>query len=195
MQDELERRKGCHATGGNIFSGRIYCGECGQIYGTKVWHSNDPYRKVVWQCNDKYGGGKKCRTPTLTEEEIKAAFERVLEKMKDDKAEIIKNLEEIVEAIEPGDLVEQKERLERERDSVAALAQDAASMNLRAAQDQNRYKELAKEYDRMDAGVRKLEKKSRGSKRGGGGLTNSSGLTGKATRSSQKTAGALWWRR
>ena len=82
--------------------------------------------------------------------------------MKDDKAEIIKNLEEIVEAIEPGDLVEQKERLERERDSVAALAQDAASMNLRAAQDQNRYKELAKEYDRMDAGVRKLEKKIAG---------------------------------
>ena len=50
VQDELERRKGCHATGKSIFSGKIYCGECGEIYGSKVWHSNDPYRKVVWQC-------------------------------------------------------------------------------------------------------------------------------------------------
>ena len=58
VQDELERRKGCHATGKSIFSGKIYCGECGEIYGSKVWHSNDPYRKVVWQCNGKYDGEK-----------------------------------------------------------------------------------------------------------------------------------------
>ena len=44
VQDELERRKGCHATGKSIFSGKIYCGECGEIYGSKVWHSNAPYR-------------------------------------------------------------------------------------------------------------------------------------------------------
>lgn len=162
VQDELERRKGCHATGGNIFSGKIYCGECGQIYGSKVWHSNDPYRKVIWRCNDKYGGGKKCGTPTLTEVEIKAAFERVLKKMKYDKTEIIKNLQEIVEAIDSGDLLAQKEKLERERDTVAAHAQDVASANLRVTHDQNRYKELAKEYDRLDAGVRKLEQRIAG---------------------------------
>lgn len=111
VQDELGRRKGCHATGGNIFSGKIYCGECGQIYGSKVWHSNDPYRKVIWRCNDKYGGGKKCGTPTLTEVEMKAAFERVLEKMSSDKSEIIKNLKEIVAALDSGEMVRQKEKL------------------------------------------------------------------------------------
>ena len=164
VQDELERRKGCHATGGNIFSGKIYCGECGQIYGSKVWHSNDPYRKVIWRCNDKYGGERKCSTPVLTEIEIKGAFERVLEKMSSDKAEIIRNLKEIITALYPGELVAQKEKLERDRDSVATLAQDAVS--LRVAQDQGqyneRYKELADEYDRLDGQVRELEQEITG---------------------------------
>jgi hypothetical protein len=155
VQDELERRKGCHATGGNIFSGKIYCGECGQIYGSKVWHSNDPYRKVIWRCNDKYGGERKCSTPVLTEIEIKGAFEQVLEKMSMDKAEIIRNLKEIVAALDPGELVAQKEKLERDRDSIAALAQDA--VNMRATQDQERITELAAEYDRLDSQVRELE--------------------------------------
>ncbi len=33
----------------SIFSSKIWCGDCGSWYGSKVWHSNDKYRKVVWQ--------------------------------------------------------------------------------------------------------------------------------------------------
>lgn len=55
------------------FSGRIICGECGGIYGSKVWHSNTENRSLVWQCNEKYRG-QHCSTPHLTEDEIKAAF-------------------------------------------------------------------------------------------------------------------------
>ena len=46
-----------------------------------------------------------------------------------------------------------------ERDSVAALAQDAVSVSMRVEQDQGRvserYTELAAEYDRLDGEVRK----------------------------------------
>ena len=55
------------------FSGRIICGECGGIYGSKVWHSNTENRSLVWQCNEKYRG-QHCSTPHLAEGEIKAAF-------------------------------------------------------------------------------------------------------------------------
>ncbi len=34
-----------------IFSSKIKCGDCGSWYGSKVWHSNSKYRRVVWQCN------------------------------------------------------------------------------------------------------------------------------------------------
>ena len=39
----------------SIFSSKIICGECGGYFGSKVWHSTDKYRKVIWRCNRKYG--------------------------------------------------------------------------------------------------------------------------------------------
>ena len=89
VQVELARRKqaGRAFSGNNVFSSRIICGDCGGFYGQKVWHSNDPYRKVIWRCNRKYGksgkdgkskdttaSGAKCATPTLSEEAIKNMF-------------------------------------------------------------------------------------------------------------------------
>ena len=50
MQREIERRNGAHS-GVRIFSGKIRCAECGSWFGSKVWHSNDKYRRVIWQCN------------------------------------------------------------------------------------------------------------------------------------------------
>ncbi len=84
--------KGGHSTGGSIFSGKIYCCECGQIYGSKVWHTGAPYRKVVWQRNDKFKG-EKCSTLTITEEDIKRAFEKLLVKLKEE--EVLENLKGI----------------------------------------------------------------------------------------------------
>ena len=57
-----------------IFSSRIKCGDCESWYGSKVWHSNSKYRKIIWQCNHKFEGGKKCSTPNLDEETIKTLF-------------------------------------------------------------------------------------------------------------------------
>lgn len=160
VQDELERRKGCHATGKSIFSGKIYCGECGEIYGSKVWHSNDPYRKVVWQCNGKYDSEKKCGTPTVTEEDIKRGFERMLRQM--DKQAQIANLREIyADVMAYGDLEQEKERLEAERGGVSGSYEKEISQNARAAQDQGEYQkradELAAEYNRLDAEVKAVE--------------------------------------
>ncbi len=45
----------------SIFSSKIRCGDCVSWYGSKVWHSNDKYRKVIWQCNHKFDGGENAR--------------------------------------------------------------------------------------------------------------------------------------
>ncbi len=76
VQAELARRKssGREYSGKSPFASRIICGDWGGYYGQKVWHSNDPYRKVIWRCNRKYGKGEKCGTPTLSEETIKGLF-------------------------------------------------------------------------------------------------------------------------
>lgn len=78
VQMEIQRRKEKYAPGKpqktSLFSGRITCADCGEIFGAKTWHSTDRYRRVVWQCNGKFKGEHKCETPHLTEERLKELF-------------------------------------------------------------------------------------------------------------------------
>ena len=79
----------------SIFSSKIKCGDCGGWYGSKVWHSNDKYRKVIWQCNHKFDGGEKCTTPHLDEETIKQLFIKALNILGKERNLIIAGFEEI----------------------------------------------------------------------------------------------------
>ena len=76
VQTEFERRKKISRrySGKSIFSSRIICGDCGSFFGSKVWNSTGEYRRVIWQCNNKFKGEHKCETPHLDEEMLKARF-------------------------------------------------------------------------------------------------------------------------
>lgn len=50
----------------SIFSSKVKCGDCGSWYGPKVWHSNDAYRKVIWQCILTWSVGKAPARPDVT---------------------------------------------------------------------------------------------------------------------------------
>ena len=66
------------------FSGRLICGDCGSFYGHKVWRlrsTGEHYN--VWYCNHKYDGDKTCDSPRLRDEEVKEAFEKMLQKYGD----------------------------------------------------------------------------------------------------------------
>lgn len=80
VQRELETRKdlGRQHNATRLFSSVIICGDCGSFYGAKVWHSTDKYRRIVWQCNGKYHGDVKCRTPHLTDDQVKDLVLRAL---------------------------------------------------------------------------------------------------------------------
>ena len=49
----VRKSKGRHHNSLSPFSAKIVCGDCGEYYGPKVWHSTDKYRRVIWQCNGK----------------------------------------------------------------------------------------------------------------------------------------------
>ena len=76
VQQELARHKllGKQHNGTSVFAGKIVCGCCGERYGSKVWHSNSKYRRVIWQCNAKFKDGHKCQTPHLMEDCIERCF-------------------------------------------------------------------------------------------------------------------------
>lgn len=70
----VRKSKGRHHNSLSPFSAKIVCGDCGEYYGPKVWHSTDKYRRVIWQCNGKFKGEHRCSTPHLYEEDIKRLF-------------------------------------------------------------------------------------------------------------------------
>ena len=101
VQAELARRKqvGRSFSGTSPFSSRIVCGDCGGFYGQKVWHSNDPYRRVVWRCNHKFDG-QKCNSPTLSEDDIKALFVKAYNALLGDMDAVIEDCEMLVAMLE-----------------------------------------------------------------------------------------------
>ena len=127
-------------SGITIFSSKIICGECGGWYGSKVWHSTDKYRRVIWQCNAKFKEKKHCWTPHLTEDEIKAAFVRVMGKLTTDRALILEELRED-QAMLTGteDLEKEQKRLAEQMNVDADAVQEAIAENARVAQNQEEY--------------------------------------------------------
>ena len=163
QQAEIERRKKGHATGGTICSGKIYCGECGQIYGPKVWHSNDSkYRKIIWQCNSKFKDKTRCKTPHLTEDEIKAAFIIALNKVLQIRGEVIANLKDVQSSLGSTEQLEaEAERLMEELAAIASIVQQTIDENTRVAQNQDdyqrRYDEQADRYRRTEDELKKVQ--------------------------------------
>ena len=87
VQDEMAVRKakGKHHNSLSPFSAKIICGDCGEFYGSKVWHSTDKYRRVIWQCNGKFKGEHRCGTPHLYEDDVKRLFLRAVADLTEDR--------------------------------------------------------------------------------------------------------------
>ena len=103
VQAEIQRRNeiGAIYSSNDIFSSKLICEDCGSFYGRKVWHSNDAYRRVIYQCNHKFDSNNshKCMTPHLTEEEIKNKFMLAYNEVMTDKEKIIDDLKEVAELL------------------------------------------------------------------------------------------------
>lgn len=101
VQKEMQRRFGGTDRHDyvSIFSSKIRCGDCSSFYGSKVWHSNDKYRRVIWRCNHKYDDGKQCFTPHLDEETIKALYLKALWILGEERDEIIATFDAIKDEI------------------------------------------------------------------------------------------------
>ncbi len=167
VQIEIERRKQGRNHGAGVFSAKIYCGDCGQQYGPKVWHSNDPrYRKTIWQCNGKFKNHTHCKTPHLTEDEIKEAFVRAINKLLKIRKEVIANLRDIQAALDGTEALKNSiAQLEEERNVVAQIVQQLIEQNARVVQDQadyqRRYIELMERYESISSLIDTLTPQSK----------------------------------
>lgn len=155
VQKEMQRRNGDTDRHGcvNIFSSKIRCGDCGSFYGSKVWHSNDQYRRVIWRCNHKYGDGRKCSTPHLDEDTIKALYLKALRLLGEERDEIIATFEAIKgELYDTSEMEKERDALQQELLVVTELVEQCISENAHVAQNQKDYQKkydaLSDRYDR-----------------------------------------------
>lgn len=147
VQREMEKRgKGRkYHSGVHTFSSKIRCGECGSWYGSKVWHSNSKYRKVIWQCNHKFDGDKHCSTPHLTDDIIQQAFLSAANKLLATKDTVIADGREMMALLfDTTDLEREQEELQQETQVVSDMVQQCIYENAHVALDQTEYQ---KRYD------------------------------------------------
>lgn len=161
VQREFSRRKalGRKYSGGSIFSTRLVCGDCGEYFGSKVWHSNRPCRKTIWRCNGKYEGDSRCTTPNLDEEVIKEKFLRALNVLFSIKGKVLVDCRIMQDALtDCTEIDKELEALTAELTVVAELTKRCIEDNSRNAQDQAEY---ASHYnglvDRYESAKAKME--------------------------------------
>ena len=150
MIKERNARRGY--SGVTIFSSKIRCGCCGAWYGSKVWHSTDKYRRVVWQCNAKFKDKTRCQTPHLTEDEIREAFVWVVNSIVNDRDEILSELRSVRDMLSgTAELEAEQKRLAEQMNADADAVQSLIAENARVAQDQTeyniRYEALASRFE------------------------------------------------
>ena len=158
---QLKIKESKNSRGNNIFCSKIKCGDCGNYYTEKVWHSTDKYRRVIHQCGHKYSDGSVCHTPHLTLEEIQTAFISAVNKLTAEKEEMISNLIMLMESICG------TEDLEKERDSLAdevtaleTMLRDKIAENARTVLNQQEYesayRKLYAEYEEKEKQLESL---------------------------------------
>ena len=161
VQNELARRKvlGKRYSGASILATRLICADCGAFFGAKVWHSNDQYRRVVLQCNDKFKHEKHCTTPKLNEDDVKRRFLEVFNSMILNKDDILDDCRFIQSRLaDCSELDAQIADVTQELEVITELTQRCVNENSTTAQDQEAYFERYNGYvERFEAKKKRLD--------------------------------------
>ena len=147
VQAEIARRRslGRAYSGNSVFSSKLVCGDCGGFFGQKVWHSNDPYRKVIWRCNSKFKGEAKCATPHLDTETIQRKFLIAYNRLMADRESVISDCASMRRVLSDTTTLDAElDDLNEEITVVAELVKACVRENASTAQSQEEY---AKKYN------------------------------------------------
>lgn len=130
-------------------------------YGSKVWNSNTKYKKTIYQCNKKYKN--RCKTPNLSEYEIKQLFVQVVNQLISEKEEIIKNTEEMKKTIcDMNSLTMELKDKTAEINTVVEQINNIVIQNSKVSLNQDEYNKeyfrLKRKYDTIASEIDRLSK-------------------------------------
>ncbi len=174
VQDEMARRKELgRAYSDKAFHSKIICGDCGGFYGCKVWHSTDEYKNVIFQCNRKFKNEDRCRTPKLTEEEIKRRFLAAYNELMGRRDAVLADCEFIRQTLcdttvlnaemqqESDEMAVASELMKAHIKKNATVAQSQDAYALEAGRIEERYNTAFEQYTTLEAERDKRVRKSK----------------------------------
>lgn len=167
VQIELKRRADHHYSGKSLYGSKIRCGQCGNWYGSKLWHSNNmKYRKFIYQCGSKYKNDEKCRTPKLEEAQIQKIFIYAANQLIQDKDEIIGNVRMLLEILDDTSALETE--LEKVNELISTyinkteiLIEEHARNKITADEYKQKYDSVKQKYDEAVAKAESLDEQIR----------------------------------
>jgi DNA invertase Pin-like site-specific DNA recombinase len=159
VQAEISHREENNIRCGELlFSGRIFCGECGSPFGPKVWHSNDKYRRVVWRCDSKYEKKTGCSTGHVTEDQLKEAFTKAVGILLSDRDKTVAGLKVILaRVLDTGKIEKDIRKANGELDDVSRLLQALYSESVSTPVNSEREESLGGRYRLLDERVKELQ--------------------------------------
>ena len=167
VQAELARRSAGtnRHSGVHLLSGKIKCGDCGGWYGSKVWHSNDKFRRIIWQCNNKYKNkDKRCTTAVFDENQIKERFTIAVNKLLTGSSKAISTCEEALAAtLDTSELEQKQQALLTEMQTLDSALRHLIQQNATTAQDQNEYRksytEITQKFSKAEEQKKHVDQK------------------------------------
>lgn len=119
---------------------------------------------MIWQCNSKFKNSEKCSTPHLCEDKIKRAFAEAFNSLIENKEEILKGYEEIIQALtDTSKLDKESTKLQNELEIVTEMLRKCVEENAHSALNQaeyeKRYKALATRYQSIKKGLEGINEK------------------------------------
>ena len=121
-----------------------------------LWHSTDKYKETIYRCKDKYKNEGKCDTPHIRDDEIQRWIVLALNKVIDNRKEIIGNIKLLMKMIKEDrvlddEIIQVEEKLENIRADVEKLI----ITNSKIVQDQEEY---TRKYNKLIEEYKLLEK-------------------------------------
>ena len=127
-----------------------------------MWHSNDKYRTVIWRCQHKYDNGEPCKTPHVTEDQIKAAFVDEMNRIIVNKDQVLADIRMLITTLTDMRELEEKEtaavkKVEAVSESMRKLVDDYARALIEQNVYDDRYAELLAQSRLLEDEIGKIE--------------------------------------
>ncbi|WP_099204545.1 recombinase family protein [Scatolibacter rhodanostii] len=167
VQVEIDKnRKHNTKRSSSCFADKVFCGECGALYGSKTWNSTSKYKRTVWQCNDKYKerGVEPCATPHVDEIALQQVFVQAINQILGDREPYISALQPLIDMLADTKEFDNEIQIFNERLSgIYAQLELMVYDNARQLQDQQEYmehySELSSRYEEVKNQLSECEDK------------------------------------